>query len=375
MARSNKTLSVAKRDKNDEFYTQLSDIENELQHYTEHFKDKTVFCNCDDPFESNFFKYFALNFNRLGLRKLICTCYAGSQIAGRQLSLFNGDVMGPDDWGNRDAVPQRTPYKAVVTTVHDTTGDGGIDMFDVAELFKNRENTLEELEGDGDFRSEECVKLLKESDIVVTNPPFSLFRGFVAQLIEHKKDFLIIGNSNAITYKEIFSLIMDGKMWLGVTRHGTGSMWFQVNPDFPKKTGQKIENGIRYQTIGNSAWFTNLDHKKRHEEIPLYKTYSADEFPSYDNYNAIDVSRVSDIPEDFNGVMGVPITFLGKYCPEQFEIVGSDYMVKEGKLPSLVKQSWNGKIDRGYINGTRQYSRLFIRHKIKPLSKATEETK
>ena len=307
-------MSAAIKAKNDEFYTLLTDIEKEMRHYRKHFKDKTVLCNCDDPFESNFFKYFVLNFNRLGLKKLIATCYATSPIAGQQLSLF--DVVGGDE-------EQRSkPYKAVVTKVYDVTGDGGVDMFDVAELFKSHENELVELEGNGDFRSEECLALLDEADIVVTNPPFSLFREYVATLMEHEKKFIIIGNSNAITYKEVFPLIMQDRLWLGVTRSGTGSMWFRIMDDFPVKSGQKVENGVRYQTIGNSAWFTNLDVKKRHEELILVKRYSPEEYPRYDNYDAIEVSKIVDIPLDYAGVMGVPITFLGKYNPDQFEIVG-----------------------------------------------------
>lgn len=311
---TNASMSAAIKAKNDEFYTLLTDIEKEMRHYRKHFKDKTVLCNCDDPFESNFFKYFVLNFNRLGLKKLIATCYATSPIAGQQLSLF--DVVGGED------EQRNKPYKAVVTKVYDTTGDGGVDMFDVAELFKNHENELVELEGDGDFRSEECLALLDEADIVVTNPPFSLFREYVATLMEHEKKFIIIGNSNAITYKEVFPLIMQDRLWLGVTRSGTGSMWFRIMDDFPVKSGQKVENGVRYQTIGNSAWFTNLDVKKRHEELILVKRYSPEEYPRYDNYDAIEVSKIVDIPLDYAGVMGVPITFLGKYNPDQFEIVG-----------------------------------------------------
>lgn len=311
---TNASMSAAIKAKNDEFYTLLTDIEKEMRHYRKHFKGKTVLCNCDDPFESNFFKYFVLNFNRLGLKKLIATCYATSPIAGQQLSLF--DVVGGDE------KQRNKPYKAVVTKVYDVTGDGGVDMFDVAELFKSHENELAELEGDGDFRSEECLALLDEADIVVTNPPFSLFREYVATLMEHEKKFIIIGNSNAITYKEVFPLIMQDRLWLGVTRSGTGSMWFRIMDDFPVKSGQKVENGVRYQTIGNSAWFTNLDVKKRHEELILVKRYSPEEYPRYDNYDAIEVSKIVDIPLDYAGVMGVPITFLGKYNPDQFEIVG-----------------------------------------------------
>lgn len=311
---TNASMSAAIKAKNDEFYTLLTDIEKEMRHYRKHFKGKTVLCNCDDPFESNFFKYFVLNFNRLGLKKLIATCYATSPIANQQLSLF--DVVGGDE------EQSNKPYKAVVTKVYDVTGDGGVDMFDVAELFKTHENELVELEGNGDFRSEECLALLDEADIVVTNPPFSLFREYVATLMEHEKKFIIIGNSNAITYKEVFPLIMQDRLWLGVTRSGTGSMWFRIMDDFPVKSGQKVENGVRYQTIGNSAWFTNLDVKKRHEELILVKRYSPEEYPRYDNYDAIEVSKIVDIPLDYAGVMGVPITFLGKYNPDQFEIVG-----------------------------------------------------
>ena len=311
---TNASMNAAARAKNDEFYTLLTDIEKEMRYYRKHFKGKTVLCNCDDPFESNFFKYFVLNFNRLGLKKLIATCYATSPIAGQQLSLF--DVVGGDE------DKKGKPYKAVVTKVYDTTGDGGVDMFDVAELFKSHENELTELYGDGDFRSEECLALLDEADIVVTNPPFSLFREYVATLVEHEKCFIIIGNSNAITYKEVFPLIMRDKLWLGVTRSGTGSMWFRIMDDVPVKSGQKVEDGVRYQTIGNSAWFTNLDVKKRHEELILVKRYSPEEYPHYDNYDAIEVSKIVDIPCDYAGVMGVPITFLGKYSPDQFEILG-----------------------------------------------------
>lgn len=311
---TNASMSAAIKAKNDEFYTLLTDIEKEMRHYRKHFKGKTVLCNCDDPFESNFFKYFVLNFNRLGLKKLIATCYATSPIANQQLSLF--DVVGGDE------EQRNKPYKAVVTKVYDVTGDGGVDMFDVAELFKTHENELVELEDNGDFRSEECLALLDEADIVVTNPPFSLFREYVATLMEHEKKFIIIGNSNAITYKEVFPLIMQDRLWLGVTRSGTGSMWFRIMDDFPVKSGQKVENGVRYQTIGNSAWFTNLDVKKRHEELILVKRYSPEEYPRYDNYDAIEVSKIVDIPLDYAGVMGVPITFLGKYNPDQFEIVG-----------------------------------------------------
>lgn len=308
-------LEQARAAKKDEFYTQLTDIEKEMRYYRKHFKGKTVLCNCDDPFESNFFKYFVLNFNRLGLKKLIATCYATSPIMGQQLSLF--DVVGGDE------DKKGKPYKAEVTKVYDVTGDGGVDMFDVAELFKSHENELTELEGDGDFRSEECLALLDEADIVVTNPPFSLFREYVATLMEHDKKFIIIGNVNAITYKEIFPLLMNDKMWIGASIH-SGDRAFYVPDDYPlNAAGCGIdENGRRFIRVKGVRWYTNLDIKQRHEELILVKRFSSALFPHYDNYDAIDIDSVSDIPCDYAGVMGVPITFLDKYSPDQFEIVG-----------------------------------------------------
>jgi len=306
----NTNLHNAGKAKKDEFYTQLTDIEKELRHYKKHFNDKIVFCNCDDPFESNFFKYFVLNFNRLDLKKLICTCYVDSPIANSQLSLFDID--------NSNEENRNKPYKAVVTTVYDKTGDGGVDMFDIAELFKSGENELTELKGNGDFRSEECIELLKESDIVVTNPPFSLFREYVNQLMEYKKDFLIIGNQNAITYKEVFPLLKNNKMWLG--NGFSGNVGFFESPyDDVAKSSQHREGMIR---ISGVMWFTNLDLKKRHEELILIRHYISENYPKYDNYNAININKTADIPCDYEGAMGVPITFMDKYNPEQFEILG-----------------------------------------------------
>lgn len=306
----NSSLNRAAVAKEDEFYTQLPDIENELKHYRKHFKDKTVLCNCDDPFESNFFRYFALNFNRLGLKKLIATCYSGSSITGTQLSLF-GD----------DEEERRTPYKAIVSSVRDANGDGSTNMLDIAELFRTGENSIERLEGDGDFRSEECLELLDEADIVCSNPPFSLFREYVATLIEHGKKFVIIGNQNAITYKEIFPLLQGNKVWLG---YNNGDMSFRV-PDYyePRKTRFWIDDdGNKWRSLGNIAWYSNLDIKKRHESLILVRKYSSELYPTYGNYNAIEVARTADIPCDYSGVMGVPITFLDKYNPDQFEILG-----------------------------------------------------
>lgn len=321
MAKSaNADLGAAKSAKKDEFYTQLTDIEKEMRYYRKHFKGKTVLCNCDDPFESNFFKYFVLNFNRLGLKKLIATCYSGSPIAGQQLSL--ADVIGGDE------DERGKPYKAVVTKVYDATGNGGVDMLDVAELFKQGENQLTELDGDGDFRSEECLALLDEADIVVTNPPFSLFRQYVATLMEHRKQFIIIGNVNAITYKDTFPLIMENRLWFGASIH-SGDRKFYVPDDYPlNAAGCGVdEDGRRFIRVKGVRWYTNLDYRQRHDDLILVKRYSPEAYPHYDNYDAIEVSRTSDIPCDYADVMGVPITFIDKYNPDQFEIVG---MAKRG---------------------------------------------
>lgn len=331
----NADLGAAKTAKKDEFYTQLTDIEKEMRYYRKHFQDKTVLCNCDDPFESNFFKYFALNFNRLGLKKLIATCYYSSPIAGQQLQ-YGCDANGQmtfyfEDKGAEENKSKR-PYKAVVTQVYDKMDDGGVDMLDVAELFRTGENELVELEGDGDFRSLECLALLDESDIVVTNPPFSLFRDYVAVLMEHRKHFIIIGNMNAITYKEIFPLIKENKLWLGASIH-SGDRKFYVPDDYPlNASGCGIdEDGRRYIRVKGVRWYTNLDLKQRHEETILVKRYSSELYPTYDNYEAIDVSKVSDIPCDYAGIMGVPITFMDKYNPDQFDIIGcADYTGKYG---------------------------------------------
>lgn len=310
MAKKERNLNAAAKAKKDEFYTQLSDIEKEMRYYRTHFRDKVVFCNCDDPFESNFFKYFVLNFNRLGLKKLIATCYASSPIANTQLSLF--DVIGTEE------SRQNKPYKAIVTKVYDKTGDGGIDMFDIAELFKSGENNLSELEGDGDFRSKECLALLDESDIVVTNPPFSLFREYVSVLMEHKKHFIIIGNQNAITYKDFFPYLMKNEIWLG---NGFASnVGFFASPyEDTAASSQHKEGLIR---VSGVMWFTNLDIKKRHEQMILVKRYNSKEYPHFENFNAINVDKTSNIPCDFDGIMGVPITFMDKYSPDQFEIIG-----------------------------------------------------
>jgi hypothetical protein len=314
----------AKKNKADEFYTQLPDIEAEMRHYREHFRDKVIFCNCDDPYESNFFKYFAMNFAFLGLKKLIATCYTGSPVVGEQLSLFDLDSFGGERSG------EKHPYKIEITEVSDRNGDGAIDLFDVEYLLKHEKNVLALLGGNGDFRSPECTELLKEADIVVTNPPFSLFREYVAQLVNSNKEFVVIGSVNAISYKEVFPLVKDNLMWLGVSIH-SGDREFRVPDNYPlEAAGCRVdENGIKYIRVKGVRWFTNIDVPQRHEPLTLYKKYTPDEYPTYVNYNAIEVSKVSDIPMDYDGHMGVPITFLDKYNPEQFEIIGSSRWLGE----------------------------------------------
>ena len=310
---ANKNLSIAQTAKKDEFYTQLSDIERELQHYWQHFRGKTILCNCDDPYESNFFKYFALRFNQLGLKKLICTCYDGSPVQGNELML---------DFGDFSDEPKKIAYKVEITEVRDMNGDGAVDLSDVQYLLKNDKNVISTLKQHGDFRSQECIKLLKEADIVVTNPPFSLFREYLAQLVEYDKKFLIIGNVNAITYKEVFPLIRDNRLWLGPSIT-SGDRKFNVPDSYPlNAAGCGIdEDGKKFIRVKGVRWFTNLDHNKRHEELDLVCKYTPEEYPHYDNYDAINVDKTSDIPFDWNDIMGVPITFLDKYCPEQFEII------------------------------------------------------
>ena len=324
---ANKNLHAAKKAKKDEFYTQLTDIERELQHYWPHFRGKVVLCNCDDPYESNFFKYFALRFNQLGLKKLICTCYDGSPVVGTELQLpFEwSDEAQSDNSQAAETIPlygSKRAYKVEITQVDDRNGDGAVDLCDVQELLKNDRNAISTLKQHGDFRSQECIELLRQADIVVTNPPFSLFREYLAQLVEYDKKFLIIGNVNAVTYKEVFPLIKENRLWFGPSI-SSGDRKFNVPDDYPlNAAGCGIDpDGRRYIRVKGIRWFTNLDHKKRHEMLDLVCRYSPEEYPKYDNYDAINVDRTSDIPYDYDGVMGVPITFLDKYNPEQFEIV------------------------------------------------------
>lgn len=367
----NSSLSRAAHDKNDEFYTRLPDIEKELNNYLEYFKDKIILCNCDDPFESNFFKYFVLNFNRFGLKKLIATCYATSPIMGKQLKYYY-DSKGfmRLAFGDEPEVLNtiKRPYKAIVTQVYDKTGDGGVDMFDIAELFKSHENKLVELEGDGDFRSEECLALLDEADIVVTNPPFSLFKQYVSTLVEHQKKFIIIGNQSATKYKEIFPLIMDNKIWLGNNNPAPKAFYVPLN-NVERKNIKMDEDGKLIASFGNICWFTNLDVKHRHEELILVKRYSQKEYPFYDNYNAIEVSKIVNIPCDYEGIMGVPISFFGKFNPDQFEIFWQASGNTRASAPAEVLERLGykpSKNDRGgccLINGKRTYDRVFIRNK------------
>lgn len=306
---ANKNLNAAKKAKKDEFYTQLTDIERELQHYWPHFRDKVVLCNCDDPYESNFFKYFALRFNQLGLKKLICTCYNGSPVQGNELMI---------DWGDFTDEPKKIAYKVEITEERDLNGDGAVDLSDVRYLLQNDKNVISTLKT-GDFRDPECIEFLKGADIVVTNPPFSLFREYIGQLMKYEKKFLIIGHQNAIKYKEIFPLIKGNKIWLGYGFKGAAAHFVSPYEDVAT-AGDHIKGMIRVSGVN---WFTNLEIPKRHEILDLVCRYSSEEYPQYENYDAIDVKSTSDIPYDYEGKMGVPITFLDKYNPDQFELIGN----------------------------------------------------
>lgn len=306
MTSQNKNLNAAKKAKNDEFYTMLSDIEKEMKHYREHFRGKTIFLNCDDDSKSNFWKFFEMNFHFLGIKKVISTHY-----------------------------------------------DANVPTYKV-EILRNEDGSVTEvttpLTCNGDFRSPECVEILEEADLVITNPPFSLFREFIELLVKHDKKFLVIGSLNAITYKEIFPLIQSNKMWLGVEN---GSKEYVVPNSYDGKFYER--DGVKYSKLGNTGWFTNLEHFKRKESTHLFRDYNSEEHPTYDNYDAIDVSKVSDIPRNYEGVMGVPITFLIKYNPEQFEIVGSN---------RGVDQDPEGVYGRGtYLNGKETFKRIFIKRK------------
>lgn len=367
-------LQAAKVAKQDEFYTQLDDIAKELKYYKQHFKGKVVLCNCDDPYESNFFKYFALNFNQLGLKKLIATCYNGSPIAGDELPLL---------FEIEESEPKKIAYKVEITEVQDYNNDGAVNLADVQYLIQNDKNVLSLLKGNGDFRSQECIELLKEADIVVTNPPFSLFREYVAQLVKYEKKFLIIGNQNALTYKECFKLVKENNMWLGVSIH-SGDREFMIPPTYEvrSKSLRVDEKGNRYIRVVGVRWFTNLDYPQRHEDLDLYKQYTPEEYPTYENYDAINVNKTGEIPIDFEGIMGVPITFMDKYNPDQFEILGmcenedlyalktKVYTTAECKQAYFAKFGKNGTYDlnaSGVIlkDGIQEkvYQRILIRNK------------
>lgn len=345
----NASLSAAKENKEDEFYTQLSDIEREVKHYRQHFEGKTVYLNCDDPRVSNFFHYFSYNFETLGLKKLIATCYKNQNI-----DLFSENSVEEAVWLEYDG---------------DKNGSGTPDKSEIL---------VQPLKGNGDFRNAESIELLKQADIVVTNPPFSLFREFVNQLLTYDKKFLILGNQNAITYKEVFPHIMSEKMWLGVN---AGDMSFMV-PDHYKPRATRFwvdDAGQKWRSFGNMAWYTNLDHSKRHEELILYRTYNPDDYPTYDNYDAIEVSKIADIPVDFDGVMGVPTGFLTKHNPDQFEVVGTTES-NDPKNPFRTRVYTSAECRAAYqerfgkpgvydlnasavVNGEKKYKRILIRRK------------
>lgn len=379
---ANSNLTDAKNAKKDEFYTQYDDIQKEIEAYLEYnpdvFRGKEVYCNCDDPFESNFFRYFVLNFNKLGLKKLITTSYKPSPVANTQLGLFGDDKTLTKSKGR----PKINANKFVINEVHDIDGDGEFNLKDVAKQLKtNKHNEWTPLEGDGDFRSDECINLLKQSDIVVTNPPFSLFRKYVKQLFDYKKKFVIIGNMNAITNKEIFPMIKANKLWFGPSI-SSGDREFRVPDHYPlNAAGWRIDDdGNKYLRVKGVRWFTNLDHGRRHQPLPLMTMkenlkYSKHKeikgkkaYDKYDNYDAVEVSFTDAIPSDYVGVMGVPISFLDKYNPEQFEILDChepcidikvlkhNPVFKEYKSRQIM---YNGKLCQ------KTYHRIFIKHKKK----------
>jgi hypothetical protein len=323
---ANDNLRAAKAAKKDEFYTQLTDIEKELKHYKEHFFGKVVYCNCDDPRVSNFFRFFWLNFEQFNLQKLFGTCYKSQNV---------------------DLFSQNNSEKAVYQEYNGNCSGSSIPNPEEIETIP--------LKGDGDFRSRESIELLKQSDIVVTNPPFSLFREYVAQLIEYDKKFVIIGNLNALTYKEIFKLVMENKIWLGHSIH-SGDREFMVPSYYPLNAASSRvdDQGNKYIRVKGVRWFTNLDYKERHEDLILFKKYNPEEYPKYDNFEAINVDTTRYIPMDYSGIMGVPITFIDRYNPDQFEILGNEY-------------DFNIEKGRCYINGKRMYSRIFIKNR-KPVS-------
>jgi len=370
---ANENLSKAKNAKNDEFYTQYHDIEKEINAYLEYnpnvFQGKTILLPCDDPEWSNFTKFFAQNFERFKLKKLVSTSYAPESKNSKtnyQPTLF--EVNHPQFDKKKTIVNGK-----IFSLSQDNTGDGKIDVNDLEWTY---------LEGDGDFRSEEIKKLRDESDIIITNPPFSLFRDFLTWIVEANKQFVVVSSMNAITYKEVFNLIKKNKIWMGL-KSTSKAMYFKTSDkEYAKRVSSERPEGSWWRNIdgevhigiNNSCWFTNIDHGKRHQPLPLmtyndnlkfskHKEIKNVGYLKYDNYNAIEIPFTDAIPSDYDGVMGVPISFLDKYTPEQFEILGSDTDIKEGRLAFLINPNWQGKVDRGYINGNRIYSRIFIKHK------------
>lgn len=361
---ANNSLTSAKRAKNDEFYTQFKDIEKEIEAYLEFdakaFTGQVVYCNCDDPYESHFFRYFVLNFKKLGLKRLITTSYKPSALANTQLELLGDDSSLPHSKGR----PKVTANKFVINRVHDLNRDGEFNLKDVAEQLKaNKLNEWTPLDGNGDFRSDECIALLAQADIVVTNPPFSLFREYVKQLMAHGKRFAVIGNMNAITYKEIFPLIKDDKLWLGATGNGSDMVFAVPNgaeiAETDKQKAARLGYVGNFTRLGNSCWFTNLDHGRRHRPLPLmtmadnlkfsrHKQLKGKKYEKYDNYDAIEVPFTDAIPSNYDGVMGVPISFLDKYNPEQFEIVG---MCENSDLYNLKTKTYGtGECKQAYLD-------------------------
>ncbi|MCL2072779.1 MAG: adenine-specific methyltransferase EcoRI family protein [Marinilabiliaceae bacterium] len=362
---ANTNLSNARIAKNDEFYTQFYDIEKEINAYLDYdpnvFAGKTILCPCDDPFESNFFKFFALCFQELKLKKLIATCYKGSPISNKQLSLFDDE--------SAENKTSRNPHKIEITEIPDLNNDGVVNLYDVKLLLASDRNHLTRLEDDGDFRSEEVTKLRDEADMIVTNPPFSLFREFLTWITEANKEFLIIGNKNCITYKEVFPLFKDNKLWIGAMPMGK-DLLFEVPDKYEKKMLLEGKEGSNYKIVdgkifGRSAsvWFTNLEHDRRHRPMPLMsmkdnlkfnkKIRGKESYDKYDNYDAIEVPATDAIPSDYEGVMGVPISFLDRYCPEQFEILG--------EMVSTTIDAYN--FGYPYVNGEKKYARILIKHK------------
>ena len=334
-------LHKAKRNPIDEFYTLLPDIENEMRHYRKHFRNKIIYCNCDDPFESNFFRFFAANFRAFKLKKLIATRYSGSPLAGETLPLFKMPGLKKDT----------EAYKIEINDIPDMNNDGAIDLADVELLLKSDANVSTPLRGPGDFKSEECAELLKEADIVVTNPPWSLFREYIEQLMDFKKRFIVIGNLNASFYSDISPLIIAKKIWLGV-REKSG-MRFKVPESYTKNVIVEGGGG-RYTTIGNAVWYTNLKHNRRNEKIYLSAEYEPSLYKKYDNYDAIEVSRIADIPCDYDGKMGVPLSFLQKHNPEQFELVGFHRSV-----PKDPPELGNDLL----LDGKTKFARIIIKHR------------